>query len=188
MSFLHQKQAIRTLHIGGIVAYPTEAVYGLGCLPKYSTTVYRILQIKHRPIRKGLILVAADSMQLADYVNYPNAEIKQQIQNSWPGPITWLLPAKKRVPAWITGEHSTVAVRVSAHPIVRALCEEAGILVSTSANISGFTPATDSAKVRNYFKNKIDYILPGIAGTLGKPTEIRDACSGKIIRSSASGN
>ena len=105
-----------------------------------------------------------------------------EISRSWPGPVTWILPANPAVPAWIRGNSGGIAVRVPAYPLVRQLCQYAGILVSTSANPEGCTPARDALRVRAYFQDRLDYILCGPTGGLGSPTQIRDARSGAVIR------
>ena len=175
--------AARFLYQGGIIAYPTEAVYGLDCLPDKRDAVYRLLLLKKRSASKGLILVAAFPEQLEKYIYYPGASVREMVLASWPGPVTWLLPAKREVPDWIKGSHTTVAVRVSGHPVVRALCRESGALVSTSANPEGKPPAKTLLKVVEYFGHALDYIVPGEVGDETRPTEIRDAVSGDIMRS-----
>ena len=144
--------------------------------------MYRILGIKKRSVEKGLILVAATSEQLVRYVTYPDAAIRAKVLSTWPGPVTWLLPATTAVPDWIRGCHASVAVRVSAHPVVNALCSKVGALVSTSANPEGLPPARTLRKVVWYFGDTLDYIVPGDVGALSAPTEIRDASSGAILR------
>jgi len=183
MGNFHLHCAVRTLNQGGVIAYPTEAVFGLGCLPEDAYSVARILALKGRSVRKGLILVAASPEQFDAYVDYPDNDLRQKVSASWPGAVTWVLPATANVPGWISGYKDTVAVRVSAHPVVQALCKEAGVIVSTSANPARKTPATNAFKVRSYFGDEIDYILPGNTGGKKLPTEIRDAISGKVLRS-----
>ena len=184
MSDIHLNCALRTLNEGGVIAYPTEAVFGLGCYPEDFNPVAKILSLKKRSPGKGLILIAASAEQIAPYVDYPDNEVKKEINATWPGPVTWVLPAKGTVPPWITGYKDTVAVRVSAHPMVQALCIKAGAIVSTSANPSRKIPARNIIKLRSYFGNKIDYILPGNTGNKNLATEIRDAITGDAIRSS----
>ncbi len=184
MGNFHLHCAVMTLNQGGIIAYPTEAVFGLGCFPEDVYSVARILALKGRSVRKGLILIAASLEQLDSYVDYPDDDVRQRISTTWPGPVTWVLPATSNVPGWISGYKDTVAVRVSAHPIVQALCNEAGVIVSTSANPARRTPATSAFRVRSYFGNEIDYILSGNTGDKQLPTEIRDALSGNVLRPS----
>lgn len=182
MNSLHMKHAVAACRNGGVIAYPTEAVYGLGCIPLFEHSVQRILKLKHRSIRKGLILVASNIEQLDDYVNFEKVKNFGNIRNSWPGPLTWLIPARKKTPVWLTGVHSTLAVRVSSHPVINALCNELGPIVSTSANPTGAKPATSNQRVRSYFGTGIDYIFPENILNQKNPTEIRDAQTGNIIR------
>lgn len=179
------EQASRVADAGGIIAYPTEAVYGLGCNPLDATAVLRLLMLKRRKLEQGLILVAADKQQLLDYVDFPGGDVEKQIDQSWPGPVTWVLPANDWVPYWLTGDHDTLAVRVSNHSRVRDLCTSfGGPLVSTSANTHGHPPARSAHRVRAVFGDKIDFVLAGDTGGQDKPTEIRDARTGKILRAS----
>ena len=184
MGNFHLNCAVKTLNQGGVIAYPTEAVFGLGCFPEDVYSVARILALKGRSARKGLILIAASLEQLDSYVDYPDDDMRQKVSATWPGSITWVLPAKENTPGWITGYKGTVAVRVSVHPVVQALCKKVGVIVSTSANPARKTPATNAFKVRSYFGNGIDYILCGNTGGKELPTEIRDALSGNVLRPS----
>jgi L-threonylcarbamoyladenylate synthase len=177
------KAAQSTLCLGGVIACPTEAVWGLSCDPDNPVAVAHLLKMKHRPVAKGLILVAASLEQIGFLLSDLSTEHLDVLAASWPGPATWLLPHKDRVPSWISGEHDTVAVRVSAHPAVRALCLSwGGPLVSTSANPAGARPAQEAYQVRRYFGRHLDFLLPGRAGSTGRPTSIRDLISGQIIR------
>lgn len=168
---------------GGVIAYPTEAVYGLGCLPDEDEAVDRLLHMKRRSARKGLILVAADVDQLVPYIEFSDAAMRERVLVTWPGPTTWLLPVRPAVPPWLTGAHSTLAVRVSAHPVVQALCRAVGPLISTSANPAGAAPARTAARARSYFGRQLAAVVPGALGGLAQPTEIRDAVSGRQLRS-----
>jgi len=179
----HLKQA--ALHVlgGNILAYPTEAVYGLGCDPYNAEAVLHLLQLKQRPVHKGLILVAANYDQLEPFIKPLNRTLKQKILANRPSPITWLLPAHPEVPRYLTGRHSSIAVRISSHTTIQTLCLKINqALVSTSANISSRPPARSALTVRAIFGQKIDYILPGKLNCSGKPSEIRDALNDQIIR------
>ena len=182
MGEFHLNCSVRALNEGGIIAYPTEAVFGLGCYPGDAYSVTKILSLKKRSVEKGLILIAASVEQIAPYVDYPDDEVRKEVNATWPGPVTWVLPAKANVPLWVTGYRDTVAVRVTGHPIVQALCSKVGVMVSTSANPAKKTPATNVFKIRSYFGNEIDYILPGNTGSNNLPTEIRDAIHGSVLR------
>jgi L-threonylcarbamoyladenylate synthase len=183
MSPFHLRAARRTLQAGGIVAYPTEAVYGLGCDPLNPHAVLRLLALKQRPWEKGMILIAARQEQLSPFLQPVPPAVQEKLSQSWPGPVTWLLPALPEVPYWLRGVHDTLAVRVTAHPLAAALCEAfGGPIVSTSANLAGHEPARSALTVRRELGGQVDYILHGELGNSEKPTEIRDALTGGVIR------
>lgn len=170
------------LRIGEVIAYPTEAVWGLGCDPFVTEAVQKILRLKQRHWSKGLILVASDIRQL-DFLLW-DLPLSQHhvLRQSWPGHVTWLVEHKGRVPPEISGQHDTVAVRVSAHKGVIELCDAfAGPIVSTSANPQGLPPATSQVSARRYFGNHVVY-APGRVGNAKAPSSIRDLRSNTIIR------
>ncbi len=173
----------RVLRAGGVIAYPTEAVYGLGCDPLNREAVFRLLALKRRPLAKGLILIASSFEQLAPYLQPLSPELSRKTRESWPGPVTWLLPARPETPRWLTGIHTTLAVRVTDHPVAAALCETfGGAIVSTSANPSDRPPARTPLTVRRMFGAGVDLIVHGALGGLERPTEIRDAATGRVVR------
>jgi L-threonylcarbamoyladenylate synthase len=175
--------AAQTLRNGGIVAYPTEAVYGLGCDPNNDHAIQRLLALKQRDPGKGLILIAADYHQLETYLAELPAEVAQRVLPTWPGPVTWLLPPRAQISRLLLGAHATLAVRVTAHPLAADLCRAfGGAVVSTSANRSNQTPARDAATVRRMFGDGIDDVLDGAVGTLVNPTQIRDGATGEVVR------
>ncbi len=174
--------AARAVLGGGLIAYPTEAVYGLGCDPLDPGAVLDLLALKSRPVHKGLILIAADYAQLPPYVTEVAAERMAEVLAGWPGPRTWLLPARPETPPWLTGEHRTLAVRVTAHPVASALCQLTGPLVSTSANPAGRRPARDALTVRRYFGDALDAVVTGPVDKSRRPSAIRDAASGRLLR------
>jgi len=179
----HIKRAAAILHRGGIVAYPTEGVWGLGCDPDNSEAVLRLLALKQRSWQKGLILIAASFEQLAPYITVPSPTVLKRLRGTWPGPVTWLLPAQDSTPPWLRGTHRSLAVRVTAHPRAAALCRRfGGALVSTSANLAGRPAAHRRLQVLRRFGDEVDYIVPGATGGLMRPTEIRDGLSGAVVR------
>lgn len=174
------QQAARILRAGGLVAYPTEHCFGLGCDPLNRAAVLRLLRLKRRPVEKGLILIAADVSQLVRYVEH----IPDKVLATWPGPHTWLLTPRESAPGWITGRHPRIAVRVTAHPVAAALCRAAGMaIVSTSANRGGGRPLRSDREVRRAFGKGLDRVLPGKVGGAPAPTPIRDAVTGELVRS-----
>ena len=178
-------QAVSCLRQGGVIAYATESVFGLGCDPDNRISVERLLRIKQRPVEKGLILVAAEIQQLEPYLNLalvPDARMADVLA-SWPGPHTWVIPASERAPRWITGAFDSIAVRISAHPQVLALCQYWGKpLVSTSANLSGQAPCRTDVDTLSVLGEQLDYVLPGVVGGALNPSQIRDAISGNVLR------
>lgn len=173
------QHAAHVLKQGGIVAYATEYCFGLGCDPFNRSAVLRLLRLKQRPVKKGLIVLAANNKQLRAFTH----ELPKQVGASWPGPHTWLLFSRAGVPAWITGRHKKIALRVTAHAQASRMCRVAGMaIVSTSANRAGEAPARSYHEVVRRFGAAVDYILPGCVGTARAPTPIRDALTGKLVR------
>jgi len=175
-------QAVHSINQGEVIAYPTEAVYGLGCDPFNHKAVENLFHVKQRPMAKGVILVAASVEQIEDWVDLIGAEWQQQVLDTWPGPVTWVLPLKKPMPDWITGGRNTVAIRVSNHPVVQELCQQfGGPIVSTSANITNHLPAKSCKEVASEFEDTL-FCISAELGELSKPTQIMDALSGKVLR------
>jgi L-threonylcarbamoyladenylate synthase len=182
---LSLKAAAALLRDGGVIAYPTEAVWGLGCDPMSQSAVDRLLAIKQRPVDKGLILIAARIDQLdplLDWSALPE-DRRATVIDSWPAANTWIVPASRHAPTWVTGVHPGIAVRVSAHPQVIALCEAfGGPLVSTSANLTGLPAVTTQDALDPALLERIDGLLPGATGGLDRPSVIRDALTGQVLR------
>ncbi len=178
--------AVEALRAGGLVAYPTEAVWGLGCDPRNQDACRRLFALKQRPPTQGVLLIAADFEQLMSYIDLaatPSAAI-DRARSTWPGPRTWIFPRSLHVPGWIAGSHAGIALRVTAHPPAAALCRAfGGALVSTSANRHGEPPAMSESDVKGAFAEAVAAILNGDVGGLERPTPIRDAINGDLVRS-----
>lgn len=170
------------LQSDGVIAYPTEGVWGLGCLPESQEAVQRILTLKQRSWKQGLLVVAAEIEQFAAYLEGIDATQRKELGDNWPGPVTYLVPDNGTAPRWIVGEHNTVGLRVSDHPLVRELCATTGPLVSTSANLSSQPAAMTAVEVEEYFQDQIDYLVPGELGQRGRPSEIRMLTTGEVLR------
>jgi L-threonylcarbamoyladenylate synthase len=173
------------LRSGGLIAYPTEGVWGLGCDPRDEAAVLRLLALKQRDVAKGLILIAASEAPLAAFIDMAALDAAQRdtVRASWPGPNTWIMPATPHAPRWITGDHDGIAVRVTAHPIVRALCEAfGGALVSTSANIASEPSPTTRAALDPRIVAGVDAVCAGETLGRAQPSTIRDARSGGVLR------
>ena len=186
MNCVTLNQAVSILKQGDVLAYPTEAVWGLGCDPYNQQAFDKILKLKQRPLEKGVILVAASMAQAAPFLQGLSAEQLKKMQNSWQitpqqRATTWLVPLNSAVPTWISGQHDRVAIRVTNHPLVQQLCNAfGGAIVSTSANPAGLDTAKTASAVNHYFPNLA--ILNGELGKSSEPSRIIDSQTGEVIR------
>lgn len=175
---------LQALNQQQVIAYPTEAVFGLGCDPDSEQAVEALLTLKRRPREKGLILIADNYQQLLPYID--DSQLGEQrlkeILACWPGPVTWVMPAKASTPDWLTGRFNSLAVRVSDHPLVKELCQQFGKpLVSTSANLTTLPPCRTGEEVKQQFGDDFP-VLHGAVGGRENPSEIKDALTGQLIR------
>jgi L-threonylcarbamoyladenylate synthase len=166
---------------GGIIAYPTEGVFGLGCLPDDDDAVARILAIKQRSPRKGLILIAARPGQFEGWIDpavhgaLPEPDTRQ--------PVTWIVKPAERVPAIVTGDNPGLAVRITTNPVAAAICNAVNMpIVSTSANVAGRPVARNSLVLQRNFGHLVDYVVPGECGPASGPSEIRELATGRVLR------
>ena len=177
------RRAVTVLRGGGVVAYPTEAVYGIGCDPRDRAAVARVFALKHRPPHKRCILIAADPRHLEPFVDTDAPGFPEYAARFWPGPVTLVAPARDGAPPWLVDTAGTLAVRVTDHPVARDLCASfGGALVSTSANRSARPPVRDALRVRAVFGTGIDWYVPGRVGGLAAPTRIIDTRDGRMVR------
>jgi L-threonylcarbamoyladenylate synthase len=174
--------AISCLKSGGIIAYPTEAVYGIGCDPYNKDSVKKITQIKKRESRKSYILVASELSQLSNLININS--LSEEVLNSWPGHNTWLIKPKKNIPSWLMdNENGLIAIRVSSHPEIVKLCQFfKNPIISTSANISGNKILKNHHDVERILGSYLDYLVLGNVGEHPEPSIIKDMKTGKVIR------
>lgn len=177
------RRAADTLLGGGVVCHATEAVWGLAALPGDAAAVARILRLKSRDPAKGLILVADCAQRFAPLIQPLEEPLRQRLLAAWPGAVSWVVPDEHWAPVWVRGQHGSVAIRVSAHPQVAALCASVGsCLVSTSANPAGLAAARCQRDAQRYFGARVDYYLPGATLGRAKPSEIRGLISGEVLR------
>jgi L-threonylcarbamoyladenylate synthase len=180
--WMHLHQAARAVRAGGVIAYPTEAVYGLGCDPLNESAVNRLLDIKGRAASKGLILLAANLDQLLPFVAL-NDEQQARLRQSWPLATTYLVNASNLTPDWIRGQHDKVAVRVCQHPVAAELANLAGMpLVSTSANRSGQPACRTTLQVIRQLGDEVDFVVTGQCDRAARPSTIIDLESGTVLR------
>jgi len=181
------KQAVEVVQGGGVIAYPTEYCFGLGCDPSQPLAVQRVLDIKRRAADQGVILIAGSVGQLRTWLSptlfTDDKALLDEARATWPGPVTWLLPPSRRVHRLVRGRHPTVAVRVTRHPLAASLCLACEMpLVSTSANRHGQSPARTEADVQLLLGDDVDFVLPGLVGGARAPSEVREAGTGRVLR------
>ncbi|MGN2671943.1 tRNA threonylcarbamoyladenosine biosynthesis protein RimN [Aliivibrio fischeri] len=178
-------QVVDALKQGNVIAYPTEGVFGVGCDPDNEQALLNLLDVKKRPKEKGLILIAASIEQLLPYIDLEQLTEEQvnTIKASWPGPVTWIVPVKTSTLPLVTGQFDSIAVRVTAHPQVKAICNAFGKpITSTSANLSGLEPCRSATEVEAQLGDTGVVIFQGEVGNRTQPTEIRDAKTGNTLR------
>ncbi|MFC0338303.1 L-threonylcarbamoyladenylate synthase [Kushneria avicenniae] len=174
--------AVDYLGQGGVVAYPTEAVWGLGCDPDNTEALERLLALKARDPAKGLILIASGIEQFEPWLAGLDDTYLLRLRASWPGPVSWLVPDNGRAHPLVRGEHSSVALRVSDHPLVRALCDAfGGPLVSSSANRASEAPCLSAEAIRQVFDDRV-LVVDGPLGGRTRPSEIRDLLTNDVLR------
>lgn len=177
---------------GGVIAYPTEFCFGLGCDPRNAEAVNRILRIKRRKAAQGLILVAASTNQLRPWLMPQlfsgDDPMLERARRYWPGPVSWIMPANRRTSRWVRGSNAGVAVRVSAHPLVQALCRSAGTaIVSTSANRHGKAELRSTQQVLKWLGDEVDFVLDGRCHGGSAPSALVDAATGRVLRGTLDG-
>jgi len=176
------QQACHQLESGNVIAYPTEAVFGLGCDPLNESAVLQLLALKQRPVEKGLILIAANFEQIAPYLLY-DEDILNKVHSTGMNAVTWVIPCQSWVPKWITGNHDSLAVRIIKHPLSNALCQYFNApIISTSANPNNKQPAMTALQVRCYFPQQKVHLLNGETGGNITPSSIYDAVTGLQLR------
>jgi len=182
---MNDTSVVDIFHQGGIIAYPTEAVFGFGCDPDNEQAIEKLLSLKQRSKDKGLILLAGHYSQLLPYID--ESEISQEqliiIKSRWPAAITQIMPAKTNISPLLSGNFSTIAVRVTQHPVIIELCQRINKpIISTSANLSGEETLTSWQAVKQQFSDQVDYIIEENTLGLTKPSSIIDALTSKVLR------
>lgn len=175
-------RARAVLAADGVLAYPTESCFGLGCDPRRPAAIKRIFSLKRRSRSKGLILIASEIKQIAPFVLPSALQDLDSLRRFWPGPFTLLLPASRVAHPWLRGRHQQIAVRITNHPWAAGLCQAMGTaLVSTSANLSGKISLKTATQCRKVFGSHA-LVMPGSIGFARRPSTIVDIASGKIVR------
>jgi len=175
------RHAAYIINNGGVIAYPTDTIYGLGCDPYNQEAVERINLIKCRPHNKQFILLAGNIDQVKPLIDISDRQQENIIRKT--EPTSWIVKASKRAPAWLTDADNQLTIRISKHPLVQKLCQRLGhALISTSANISGRNPAKNSLQIHSYFHSSIDKILATNKSLTARPSTIIRLNDNTIIR------
>lgn len=184
MKLIHSpEQLADIMRQGGVIAYPTEAVWGLGCDPFNESAVKKILALKSRAMEKGLILVAGKASHLLDWTQTLSSESAIRLTSHTTTPTSWVVPDTHIAPEWVRGQHASVAIRLSQHAPVQALCNAFdGVIVSTSANPAGLDPAISKEEVNTYFGDGIDAIYDAPLGESLQPSQVKDLISDTLFR------
>jgi len=168
---------------GAVIGYPTDTIWGFGCDPLNPASVTRLLQIKQRPVDKGLILLTSQLLYCEPFIRL-TPEQRAILQSPCTTPTTWLVDASEHCPVWIRGNHPTVAVRVTDHPLLRYLCPRLNLpLVSTSANRAGKSTVRSALQLRRQFAGEVDFIVTGFDSGGARPSAIKSLASGHLLRS-----
>ncbi|PJG82468.1 Sua5/YciO/YrdC/YwlC family protein [Caviibacterium pharyngocola] len=181
---MNLQQLVAQLQQQQVIAYPTEAVFGLGCDPRSESAVRKLLDLKQRPIEKGLILVAPDLTYLRPFIDAEklNDAQWQRLNAEYARPTTWVVPAHPDTPRFLTGRFDSIAIRLCRHEAVKMLCEQSGLaLTSTSANLSGQPPCRSAQEVRSQFGEHFP-VLDMAVGNAVNPSEIRDLLTNQLFR------
>jgi L-threonylcarbamoyladenylate synthase len=172
---------------GAVIAYPTDTIWGFGCHPRLASSVIKILDIKQRPVTKGLILLSSQLEYCAPYID-PNL-LSEQTDLIKPGdkkPTTWLVPAAESCPIWLRGRFPTIALRITSHPFIDAICDQMkSPLVSTSANRHRRSTVRSALQARRQFGEELDFVVTGFNTGTNRASEIKLLVSGEVVRSSA---
>jgi len=174
--------AVAVLREGGIIAYPTETLPGLGCLASSETAVKKLLKIKNRPADKGLILLASKLEQLKPWIAPLGKTLLGKLSKPATTPTTWLVTPDENAKLLVRGKHHKLAVRITNHPVAAKLCDQLGEpVISTSANLTGEPAPQSLGKLSPAILKQLDLILDGSDGS-GQPSQIRDLESSEVFR------
>lgn len=175
------RHAAHIVNNGGVIAYPTDTIYGLGCDPNNPKAIETINIIKQRPLNRQFILLASDIGQLKPLIQISRQQEQTVTQNS--EPTSWIVKASERAPSWLVDSSGSLTIRISKHSDVQRLCQALGhAIISTSANISGKTPAKNSFMLHKYFHHKVDKILVSDKKPTGRASRIIRLCDNYVIR------
>jgi len=180
MTSSSQNKAAIVLKNNGVIAHQTDTVIGLACLPT-EKLLLRLSRIKQRHHQKSFILLASSLNQLNDFIQLDTNSLKT-LSKETHQPTTWLVSAKNNVSQQLLGNTNKIAIRISNHHAVKSICDQVGVIASTSANLSDQPLCVDTHQVKKVFGPNIDYIDQNQTPGTGKSSTIIDLVSGNILR------
>lgn len=160
---INKEEIKNILENDGVIAFVTDTVWGIGCLPESKTAVKRIYEIKNREAKKPLILMSDDIYPLFDYVKQPiEKEAQKLVKKHFPGALTLVLEKSEQTPDYLTSDMQTVGIRVPNNETFAEICRSTRnrVLATTSANISGEPPALIYEEAVNYIGSQVDLVIP----------------------------
>jgi len=168
-------EAARIVSTGGLIAFRTDTLYGLGADPLNRPALQKIRELKAREENKAILILISDMDQVDRFVEEKSGIFGLIANGHWPAPLTLVGPARSELPTELTAGSNTIGVRLPDNEKVRALVRVCGgALTATSANISGSAPARNAAEVEKYFPNGIDLIIDGGEVTVTEPSTVLD--------------
>jgi len=167
----------------GVIAHPTDTIYGLGCLANNPVGIQKIIQLKNRDLNKGFILLASDIRFLILYINSAiSRDLLKKISLPSENPTTFLVPKSEELSPLLAGGNEFLAIRITSNSLIKFFCEKTdSALISTSANLQGKKAATTKREIKRYFGNELDYALPPSRYN-SQPSRIINLITGKRIR------
>ena len=169
----------------GVIAFVTDTVWGLGCLPSKEKAVKKIYEIKHREAKKPLILMSNEIYNLFDYVKQPiEKEAQKLIKKHFPGALTLVIEKSDKTPDYITSGLSTVGIRIPNSASFTEICKniDGHVLATTSANISGEPAAITYEEAVNYIGNQVDLVIKSNGEIAhGKASTVAGFKNGNVI-------
>ena len=179
------KNAVDTMRKGGVILYPTDTVWGIGCLPDNEEAVKKIYEIKHRDGKKPLILMSNEFYNLLEYVKQPiEKEAQKLIKQHFPGALTLVLEKSEKTPDYITSGMPTVGVRIPDNATFANICKNiyGHVLATTSANLSGEPAALSYDEAVKYIGEQVDLVIPSYGcEAKGKASTVAGFKDGKVI-------
>jgi len=173
---------VRFIRRGGVIAYPTESCFGLGCDPKNKKAINKIIKLKKRSLNKNFILIGSSLKHFDYFTNSFNDVTKENLFSKWPGPHTWIIKANNRCPNWLKS-NSKIALRIPSFSNCQALINSIDMAItSSSLNLSGKIPLKNYRDVCRFLPDQVK-LIKGRIGKNRNPSVIQDFKTKNIIRS-----